>query len=316
MGRASDELLTVFALAGLGYFTYQQYFPGQSLEQVVQNVDRILRNFVQSLPDLPPLPTFPQQSFAQPQGQAFQPGMGTGNIGSYSVVGVVGDFDKNSKAERTVEVMKEKGVQLIVGLGDYSYSGGASSWFDSIIGPQYQGRMKGALGNHDNDSYLEAFGQQSWTMPYSIQRGNLAVVFIDSDSPTNESEAEKAIMAAKAQHRTVFAAMHHPIVAGSGAHHPSDEKKIGKWFVPLAQKYGIITVFSGHNHLYHRINRNGIQWITVGTGGRKFYNSKPTSGTQKLINGTNGFVRIMVGPQSIGQFINHSGQVMDTFPIQ
>lgn len=310
---AVDDLIVLAAIAGAGYVAYNTWFPGKSFDQVIQEIDSKIK---QTLDSLPKPPVFqPQQKTQLTQNLEFPtPKSGTtttGNVGNYNVIGIVGDFDGNSNSSATVNNMSNKGVEFIVGLGDYAYSGSASSWFSKIIGPKYAGKMKGALGNHDNDSYLEVFGQDSWTFPYSIKKGVLACAFIDADSPTTESEAEKAISAAKNGHAKVIVALHQAICLGGSGHHKPDEGKIKSWLIPLCKKYGVKAIFGAHEHTYQRMMCDGILHITSGAGGRSHYNN---SGGLKTINGTYGFVRVAVGTNCLGQFIaNSGGSVMDSF---
>lgn len=317
---AVDDLIVLAAIAGAGYVAYNTWFPGKSLDQIIQEIDSKIKQSLDSLPK-PNLPyqTAPRPSPLKQNATLIPEGVGgittTANEGNYSVIGLVGDFDSNSNASATVQNMSNKGVQFVVGLGDYAYSGNAKSWFDKFIGPRYAGKFKGTLGNHDNDSYLSVFGQDSWTFPYSIKKGVLACAFVDSDSPTNESEAEKAIAAAKTGHAKVIVAIHHPTCLGKG-HHKADEKNIKSWLHPLCQKYGVKAIFAGHEHTYQRLNCDGMTQVVSGAGGRKFHSNSGGSGVVKTINNTFGFVRMAVGTNNLCQFIaNSGGQVMDSFVI-
>jgi hypothetical protein len=69
----------------------------------------------------------------------------------------VGDWDCTGETEDTVRNILDQDPELVLALGDFSYSGDADCWFD-LIEPIVD-KTKIVLGNHeDEDDYLDFFG--------------------------------------------------------------------------------------------------------------------------------------------------------------
>lgn len=85
---------------------------------------------------------------------------------------------------------------------------------------------------------------------------------------------------------------------------------------PLLEQYGIAILFAGHDHFYSRAEVNGVQHLTIGTGGAPSYD--PADGQPLIVasyKGT-GFGKFEIdGDRLTGWFIDSSGQARDTFMI-
>lgn len=237
-----------------------------------------------------------------------------------SIVAIAGDFSSNNLAKQTAQVIEQTGCQTIVGTGDYSYdSEKAQTWFDSIIGAKWRGRMKGCIGNHDvhdPSGFLSVFGQSGWNSAYRIAP-NFAVVFIDTERGIDTPTLDSLTTQAKGMARHVAYIFHKPYITSGNAHHPPSENKWRQIIEAGVRKHGIKLVVCGHNHLYEHFLCNGVHYITSGAAGRKFYQGNCQGcGGVKCINKTNGFLKVTVGNNLTCQFINNtSGQPEDTFVI-
>ena len=225
---AVNSIITFGAIAFIRYILYNKFFPGQGIDQILHGIGSKIP-LSQPEGGLPIGPAGPA-----PVGNAPMAG---------NVIGAAGDWDKSSQTQKTVANMQKHGVSFVMGMGDYAYSGSGSSWISGHLAP-YKGKFKGAIGNHDGDDYLGAFGQSKWTFMHPVNRG-LAVVFIDTEGPSTAKDIEQGLAQAKtAGYRNIVCALHKPVVESSGAHHKPDEAKIMSSLRPLLLKYGVKLVFS------------------------------------------------------------------------
>ena len=112
------------------------------------------------------------------------------------------------------------------------------------------------------------------------------------------------------KHTFVF--LHHPLYtdAGRGEHagdcldkYPKDRDRLEALFV----KYGVNTVFAGHEHLYRRKTVDSINHVITGGGGAPLY-AEETDG------GFNHFVIMIVDEDKIqAEVIDINGKVRDRF---
>jgi predicted phosphodiesterase len=233
-----------------------------------------------------------------------------------AIVAFAGDFDSNSKAKQTVQVMEQNNVSFIIGAGDYSYGPAAATWFNQYIGPRFKGKMIGAIGNHDNNDYLAPFGMSKWVDAFKVAP-NLAVVTINTEGSTKAAELEAATAKAKAMGvKHIAYVMHKAYVTSSDGHHPPSENKSGAIIDEIAKKYGVKLIVAGHNHVYEHFFCNGIHYVTSGAAGRKFYSTGcKACSPVKCTDNTNGFLKVSVGANLLCQFITHQNSIYDSFTI-
>ena len=232
-----------------------------------------------------------------------------------AIVAFAGDFDSGSKGKQTVEVMDKNNVSMIIGCGDYSYGSAAATWFNNTIGPRFKGKMKGALGNHDNDSYLKVFEQTAWNMAVKAAP-NLTVVLINTEKGIDEATLTSLTKAAKAQSKHVAYAFHKPYIASSDGHHKGSENKSGSVIDKVAKAMGVKLIVAGHNHVYEHFFCDGIHYVTSGAAGRGFYSTGcKACSPVKCTDNTNGFLKVSVGASLRCQFITHQNTTYDTFDI-
>ena len=82
----------------------------------------------------------------------------------------VGDWDCTSETEDTVDNIINQDPELVLALGDFSYSGDAGCWFD-LIEP-IADKTKIVMGNHeDEDDYMDYFGLKN--QYYSFNEKNI-----------------------------------------------------------------------------------------------------------------------------------------------
>ena len=236
-----------------------------------------------------------------------------------ALIAFAGDWDSNSKAVATTAAIDKQDCEMIIGVGDYSYTDQtASTWFNQNVGPKWKGKMKGCLGNHDvkqKSTFLTLFGQTSWNMGVKVAP-TLTVVFIDTESGISAATLDSLTTSAKSQSKHVVYVFHKPYITSSNGHHGPGENKWSSIIDAAAKKHGVKLLIAGHNHLYEHFKCGEQHYVTSGAAGRKFYDGDcKACGTTKCVENTNGFLKVAAGNTLTCQFISNSGQTLDSFQI-
>lgn len=220
------------------------------------------------------------------------------------VFAMVGDYgmDNQSQAD-VVALMKSWEPEFIVTVGDNQYLGspsGSAAFVDQIIGQYFrmfihpyigsyplgagevdadENRLFTAMGNHDLDTlagapltdYLALPGNERY---YEFIRGHAHFFILNSGLLSNgttvvepdgitfdsaQGEWLTAAMAASTA-RWKFAVVHQPPYTSGGGHGPT---LVWRW----PQFSGLDALFSGHNHVYERLDVDGLTAIVIGNGG-------------------------------------------------
>lgn len=177
-----------------------------------------------------------------------------------------------------------------------------------------------ALGNHDWDvfkPYLDYFSLRNDERYYDFIQGPIHFFIVDSDRQepngyASNSEQANWLRKALAKSTTSFQIVlfHHPPYS-SGKH---GSYEYMRW--PFEQ-WGADAVFTGHDHLYERLQIGNIPYIINGLGGAsiyKFENKLPES--QVRYNLDYGALKVEATSTSIKiQFITRTGVLIDEYTI-
>jgi len=144
------------------------------------------------------------------------------------------------------------------------------------------------LGNHEKNSaeFHKIFDLPNNERLYSITIQNIEFIVVNTNEKLGLGSKqyvwlEKQLSESQQSKEFSIVLLHHPPFS-SGAH-AEDPKKLQKSIVPMFEKYGVDAVFSGHNHMYERLNVNGINYFITGGGGAPLHKSKHKSPySQKL----------------------------------
>jgi hypothetical protein len=220
-------------------------------------------------------------------------------------IGVIGDYGNDSPAELQVsEMIKNWYPEIIITTGDNNYTVGAAETIDANIGKyfhefiaNYQGkfgvgadsnRFFPSPGNHDwgNGSlqpYLDYFSLPGNERYYDFVYGPIHFFALDSDprepdGVTADSQQAQWLQSALANSTAAWQVVyfHHPPYS-SGADHGSTESL--RW--PFVD-WGADLILSGHEHLYERLEIDGIPYIINGLGGAKLYDFTTPLAQSKL----------------------------------
>jgi predicted phosphodiesterase len=232
-------------------------------------------------------------------------------------LGAAGDWGsgRNSNWQKTVSAMKAAKVDVMLGLGDYSYTS-VGDWQKVIDALKKAGILiaKGAEGNHDGSSYAKTFGQGSFL--YTFNAGSACIIALNTENGSggNVAYAEKILKATKQPWKILI--MHKCLYTGSSKH--GEEKSLASALKPIINKYGVQLVMYAHNHNYQRIVKSDqpkCVFICSGTGGESHYGIKGSaSGTKAKNDSAFGFTKIVISGNTLkGSFINTSNKTLDSW---
>ncbi len=183
---------------------------------------------------------------------------------------------------------------LVLHTGDFVSHGERESDWDSQYFDkrythlhQFQSEIPiaGIRGNHEGDADLfikyfptkHAQGGYYYTFDY----GPVQIIAIDQyksyrKGSTQYKWLESVLKNSTKKWKVIF--LHEPGWSAGGHHNNAD---VQNYIQPLAKKYGVSFVFSGHNHYYARADVNGVAHVTAGGGGAPLY--QPRSGQPKIV---------------------------------
>ena len=241
------------------------------------------------------------------------------SVSSNYYIGAAGDWGsaRNDNWKQTVDLMINNKVNLALGLGDFSY--GSVGEFEPVVDALKAAGIpfKGVQGNHDTSSYANLFGQTS--MLYAFDAGQARIILLNTEDSVSSNAVflENELKTTKQPWKIV--AMHKPLYT-SPSNHPEEKELAGK-LQPLLDKYGVHLVLYAHNHNYERIKfpDKPTVFVQAGTGGESHYHIRgERSGGGVLYQDDNNFgiVKLTINSNTLsGQFISHSGKILDSFRV-
>jgi hypothetical protein len=171
--------------------------------------------------------------------------------------GAVGDWACNSRTQGTqgtVDNIINKGVELVLGLGDYSYEDTADCWFD-IVEP-IESKMRIAIGDNEVEStaklkqYMDRFNLKS--QYYSFDYYNVHFISMSTEVPFGIGSDQYAfikndlIKAVNNQDTGwIVVYFHSPFLSLT-------KSSLRNTYHPLFDQYGVDLVFYGDRHNYDR----------------------------------------------------------------
>lgn len=154
-----------------------------------------------------------------------------------------------------------------------------------------------AWGNHDvaGTSTADVLGAPG--RYYAFTRGPARVVVLDANMPSDT--AQLAFLRGEMARRdgAVRIVVFHQPAYTSGIHGPGEAQR--RLWVPLLRAGGVRLVLQGHNHLYERIERDGITYITTGGGGATISPCVRPEPGLRACRMAHHLLRVTVGPAGI-----------------
>ncbi|MEO8211270.1 MAG: metallophosphoesterase [bacterium] len=254
--------------------------------------------------------------------------------------GVIGDYGNAGPDELAVaNLIKSWNPDFIITVGDNNYDIGSPFTIDENIGQYFHEFIfpyKGTYGQGDTvNRFFTSLGNCDWGTPnalpyreyftlpgneryYDFVKGPVHFFVIDSDTNEYDGRDSNSIQGqllknslANSSSRFNIIYFHHAPYC-SGLIHGSE---------PIMRlpfkKWGASAVLSGHEHLYERLNRDGLTYFVNGLGGNlRTPFGFPISGSQVRYNSNYGAMLVNAYPDSmIFKFYNITNSLRDNFKI-
>ena len=263
----------------------------------------------------------------------------------------VGDWSCNSRASKTINQIVQKQPELVLALGDFSYTKSPKCWLD-IIKP-INDITRITIGNHDSkeeeSSALEKEYMSHFNLArpfYSFDYQNVHFLMLSTQLKAVKGNeqfnfAESDLKQATSNPNTdwIIVAFHKPLYT-SPSTHPADID-FRNVYHPLFDQYNVDLVLQAHNHNYQRsyplsYNQNGDQpsitdinkstyndpkgeiFVIAGTGGKSIYDIKSKSSFTSSQFEDYGILEVAIsgGLQLTGTFYSDNGnKILDSFTI-
>jgi predicted phosphodiesterase len=193
--------------------------------------------------------------------------------------GVIGDNGSGERPQYDVaaQMVKYREVfpfDFVIMLGDNMYGSQNPRDFDAKFATPYKPltdagvKFYATLGNHDNQEnrFYKGFNMDGERY-YTYEKKNVRFFVLDSDYLDQKQREwiERQLQDSKADWKIAY--FHHPLYSSAKAH--GSQVDLQLILEPLFVKYGVNVVFSGHDHVYERINpQKGIYYFVEGSSGQ------------------------------------------------
>ena len=180
-----------------------------------------------------------------------------------------GDREQYETANQMLRYGRIFPFTFAIMLGDNLYGSERPQDFEKKFMRPYKALLEGdvefhaALGNHDdpNQRYFKPFNLGG-NRYRTFKKGNVRFFVIDSNylDPAQMQWLEKELSQSGSDWKIAY--FHHPLYTTARR---GPEVELRAMLEPLFVKYGVDVVFTGHEHIYERLNpQKGIYHFTVG----------------------------------------------------
>lgn len=259
----------------------------------------------------------------------------------------VGDVDCRSTAIELINDIVKKAADFYLWLGDLSYTEtpeGDECFIDMLKNKEILDKSYIVLGNHDllnEKDYLTTFNltKPYYSLDFNYKKKDyknnlnihLIVINTEEEIVKNseqyewiENDLDKVWNNGKELYNYTLVATHRPLYGAKDVKQELGEVKSSSFqsLHPLFKSRGVDLVLSGHHHVYYRmVPLDGIQYITIGTGGAPQHHFFTAQEKQKNIvirfAGIHGFLNIDFSDKIYGTFLDiPDNNVLDSFYIQ
>ncbi|AEH51505.1 metallophosphoesterase family protein [Pseudothermotoga thermarum] len=232
-------------------------------------------------------------------------------------VAVYGDSRYGDSIHRQiVSLIDQLKPHIVVHLGDMVNSGdNLQDWqtFFEIVSPLLEySFFQPVKGNHEKPDvyYREYFGRYG-LYNYWAQVGDWLFVFLDPD--VGVDRLKKFLKSLDYQGKKVLIFTHYPLFSG-GPHGETATVKRLQVLHETFKEMNVLAVFSGHDHNYQRIVKDGITYIVTGGGGSPLYNVRKIEGTIVALRRYH-FVFLELAETLKAKVISRYGEILDEFEI-
>ena len=268
-------------------------------------------------------------------------------------IGVIGDYGSAylggaslSNVQAVANLIKSWNPDFIITTGDNNYPDGEASNIDTNVGQIFHeyihpylgtfgagassNRFWPSIGNHEwpfGVSFLQPY-LDYFTLPgneryYRYRQGPVEIFAVVGDQQEPDGALpvsiqslwlSNALASSTAPWRVVY---FHASPYSSSATHGSATHQADNLLWPFTE-WGANAIYTGHNHLYERVLTNGLNYVTIGLGGRRIDGFvTPIAGSLSRYNTTYGAVRLRVTETNfVSDFINIFNQVIDSYTLE
>jgi predicted MPP superfamily phosphohydrolase len=170
----------------------------------------------------------------------------------------VGDWGCTSDTDDTVDNIRDKNPELVLGLGDYSYRDSASCWLEKI--ESIDSITKISIGNEDLgpdllDEYINHFGLTQLYYSYDYQNVHILTMMMESNYSNDSDQYDYVVNDLQTASQNpnidwIIVNLHYWLYRASSTS-PQNED-LAEVYHPLFDQYNVDLVLSGHDHKYHR----------------------------------------------------------------
>jgi 3',5'-cyclic AMP phosphodiesterase CpdA len=235
-----------------------------------------------------------------------------------------GDAPEYEVAQRMAAFHAKFPFDTVLMLGDNMYGSQRPQDFVDKFERPYKALLDAgvhffaALGNHDNQSnrFYQPFNMGGERY-YTYVKGNVRFFVLDTDllDPKQVAWIETALRDSRDEWKICY--FHHPLYSDGRTHGSQVDLRVV--LEPLFVKYGVNVVFSGHDHVYERINpQKGIYYFVSGAGGQlRNGDVKRSDMTAAFFDQDQSFMLVEIdGRDMFFQAISRTGKTVDSGSIK
>jgi 3',5'-cyclic AMP phosphodiesterase CpdA len=235
-----------------------------------------------------------------------------------------GDRPQYELAEQMMRLHNTFRFDLVIMLGDNMYGSQRPAdyvrKFELPYAPLLAAGVKfqASLGNHDRPEQVNyRLYNMNGQRYYTYARNN--VRFFALDSTLMDQKQVEWIDAALRDSRDEWKIcyFHHPLYSNAARHGSSVDLRV--LLEPIFIRHGVAVVFSGHDHVYERVEpQKGIYYFVSGAGGQlRRGNMRSSEQTAASFDQDRSFMAVEVaGSEMFFQSISRTGQIVDSGAIR
>lgn len=218
---------------------------------------------------------------------------------------------------------------FILHVGDWVSSNSEKDWALDFFDRSYTANttmqadlpIQGCMGNHEGSGSVY---EKYWPYPYAADRygsfdyGPAHIVILDQYTDYSRESAQLTWLENDLRNSTKkwkCIVLHEPGWSAGSYHGNNTDVQAN--IQPLCEKYGVQIVFAGHNHYYARAAVNGVQHLTIGTGGAPAHTPKPDCPNIVSTHQGLGYCKISISGNTLNyaMYRSPSNTVIDSFTI-
>jgi 3',5'-cyclic AMP phosphodiesterase CpdA len=235
-----------------------------------------------------------------------------------------GDRPQYEVAQQMTRLHSEFPFDLVIMLGDNMYGSQRPADFTRKFEQPYAPllsigvKFQAALGNHDTPEqiFYKPYNMNGQRY-YTYARNNVRFFALDSTLMDRKQVAwiEAALRDSSEDWKICY--FHHPLYSNAARHGSSVDLRI--LIEPIFVKYGVNVVFSGHDHVYERIQpQKGINYFVSGAAGQlRPGNMRRSSQTAASFDQDQSFMAVEIsGTEMFFQAISRTGKTVDSGVIR